>query len=110
MLAITPDAAEAISGIISTSELPEGAGLRITSEVTAVEASEAGEVGDSGETRTDLRLSLAERPQEGDQVAEGGQVFIEPGTAWMLNDKLLDAEVSGDEVQFGLRDQEPAPE
>jgi hypothetical protein len=106
VLAITPDAAQAISGIISTSELPEGAGLRITSEVIAVDAGE----GESGETRTDLRLSLAERPQEGDQVAGGGQVFIEPGTAWMLDDKLLDAEVSGDEVQFGLRDQEPAPE
>jgi hypothetical protein len=64
VLAITPGAAEAISGILSGSELPEGAGLRITSEAAEDE---------SGATRIELRLSLAEQPEEGDHVVEGAR-------------------------------------
>jgi iron-sulfur cluster assembly protein len=96
VLSITPGAAEAISGILSTSELPEGAGLRITSEAAEDE---------SGATRIELRISLAERPAEGDQVVEGAPVFIESEAASFLHDKLLDADVSGNEAQFSLRDQ-----
>ena len=96
MLAITPGAAEAISGILSASELPEGAGLRITSEAAEDE---------SGATRIELRLSLAAQPEEGDQVIEGGPVFIESEAASFLDDKLLDADVSGEEVEFSLSDQ-----
>ena len=99
MLAITPGAAERISGILSTSELPEGGGLRITSEAAEDE---------SGETRIELRLSLAEQPEEGDQVVEGGPVFIESEAASFLDDKLLDADVSGNEAQFSLRNQAEA--
>ena len=75
MLAITPGAAEAISGILSASELPEGAALRITSEAAQDE---------SGATRIELRLSLAERPEEGDQVIEGAPVLIgqRPRRSW----------------------------
>ena len=62
------------------------------------------EVG-SQRKRIELRLSLAERPEEGDQVVEGGPVFIESEAASFLDDKLLDADVSGNEAQFSLRDQ-----
>lgn len=93
MLALTEDAAQAIDGIVNAAELPEGAGLRITTE----EATQ-----DDGQTRTDLRLALTEGPEEGDQVVEGSNVFIEEGTAELLDDKLLDAEVSEGEVQFSL--------
>jgi iron-sulfur cluster assembly protein len=79
VLAITPGAAEAISGILSASELPEGAGLRITSEAAEDE---------SGAARIELRLSLAEQPEEGDQVVEGDPVFIESEAASFLDDKL----------------------
>ena len=65
------------------------------------------EVG-SQRKRIELRLSLAERPEEGDQVVEGGPVFIESEAASFLNDKLLDADVSGNEAQFSLRDQAEA--
>ena len=99
MLAITPGAGEAISGILSASELPEGAGLRITSEAAEDE---------SGATRIELRLSLAERPEEGDQLIEGAPVFIESEAASFLDDKILDADVSGNEAQFSLRDQAEA--
>jgi iron-sulfur cluster assembly protein len=99
MLAITPGAAEAISGILSASELPEGAALRITSEAAEDE---------SGAPRIELRLSLAERPEEGDQVIEGAPVLIESEAASFLDDKLLDADVSGNEAEFSLRDQAEA--
>jgi iron-sulfur cluster assembly protein len=86
VLAITPDAAEAISVLLSARELPEGAGLRITSEAAEDE---------SGATRIELRLSAAEQPEEDDQVVEGGSVFIESEAASFLDDKLLDADASG---------------
>ena len=76
--------------------MPEGAGLRITSEAAEDE---------SGATRIELRISLAKQPEEGDQVVEGGPVFIESEAASFLHDKLLDADVTGNEAQFGLRNQ-----
>jgi hypothetical protein len=63
---------------------------------------------ESGATRIELRISLAKQPEEGDQVVAGGPVFIESEAASFLNDKLLDADVSGNEVQFSLRDQAEA--
>jgi iron-sulfur cluster assembly protein len=93
MLAITEDAAAAIEGIVSSSGLPAGAGLRITQEVNT----EA-----EGEPRTDLRLSLVESAEEGDQVLEGTQIFLEPQAAEFLDNKLLDADVEGEDVRFSL--------
>jgi iron-sulfur cluster assembly protein len=94
MLAITEDAAAAIKGIVSSPELPDGAGLRITQEVSA----EAG--GDA--PRTDLRLSVVAAPEEGDEVLESERIFLDPETAEFLDDKLLDADVVDDQVQFSL--------
>lgn len=93
MLAISEDAATAIRGIVGSSGVPEGAGLRITSEVNTET---------DGEPRTDLRLSLVPEPEEGDEVLEEERVFVAPDAAGILDDKLLDAEVQGDEVRFTL--------
>ena len=93
MLAISEDAATAIRGIVGASGVPEGAGLRITSELNTEEG---------GEPRTDLRLSLVAAPEEGDEVLEAERVFVAPEAAGILDDKLLDADVQGDEVQFSL--------
>jgi len=93
VLAITEDAAAAIKGIVSSSGVPEGAGLRITQEVNTVT---------EGQTRTDLRLSLVAAPEEGDEVLETERIFLEPETAEFLDDKLLDADVIDDEVRFSL--------
>ena len=90
MLAITEDAAAAIDSIVASSGLPEGAGLRITRELNP-------------ETeRTDLRLSPVESAAEGDEVLEGTQIFLEPEAADFLANKLLDADVEGEEVRFSL--------
>jgi iron-sulfur cluster assembly protein len=90
VLAITEDAAAAIDSIVASSGLPQGAGLRITRELNT-------------ETeRTDLRLSPVESAEEGDEVLEGTRIFLEPGVADFLDNKLLDADVEGKDVRFSL--------
>lgn len=93
MLAISEDAAGAIRGIVQGEGVPEGAGLRITREETTDPA---------GNARTDLRLSVVAGPQEGDEVLEAERVFIDPGAADLLADKLLDADYVDDDVRFSL--------
>jgi iron-sulfur cluster assembly protein len=92
VLAITEDAATAIDSIVASSGLPEGAGLRITQELNTR----------SGETRTDLRLSLVESAEEGDEVLEDVGIFLDPQAADFLDNKLLDADLEGDEFRFRL--------
>ena len=41
-------------------------------------------------------------PQEGDEVLDDERVFIDPDAAELLDDKLLDADVLGEDVQFSL--------
>lgn len=93
MLAITEDAATAIDSIVASSGLPEGAGLRITQEVNPQSGEEA---------RPDFRLSPAKSAEEGDVVLEDVRIFIEPGAADFLDNKLLDADVEGDKVHFSF--------
>ena len=93
MLAISEDAATAIRGIVESEGIPDGAGLRITREETT---------DDSGNPRTDLRLSVVAEPEEGDQVLEAERVFVDPGCADLLDDKLLDADFVDDDVRFSL--------
>lgn len=92
MFAITEDAATAIDSILASSGLPEGAGLRITREVSA----------EGEEARTDLRLSPVEAAEEGDQVLEDVRIFLTPEAADFLDDKLLDADVDEGDVRFSL--------
>jgi iron-sulfur cluster assembly protein len=93
VLAITEDAATAIDSIVASSGLPQGAGLRITQELNT----QSGEEG-----RTDLRLSVVESAEEGDEVLEDVQIFLEPEVADFLDNKLLDADIEGDDVRFSL--------
>jgi iron-sulfur cluster assembly protein len=93
VLAITEDAATAIDSIVASSGLPQGAGLRITQELNT----QGGEEG-----RTDLRLSVVDSAEEGDEVLEDVQIFLEPEVADFLDNKLLDADIEGDEVRFSL--------
>jgi iron-sulfur cluster assembly protein len=96
MLAITEDAAAAIGGILAAPELPEEAGVRITSDIKPTE---------DGATHAQLNLTIVDAPESSDQVLEHASVFIEPGAALLLDDKLLDADVVGDQVHFNLRQQ-----
>jgi iron-sulfur cluster assembly protein len=96
MLALTPTAAEVVESIVSNEKLPETAGLRITSEESNVGANSDG-------PQRDLRLAVVEEPAPDDEQIEGAQIYVESGeTAEMLDDKVLDADVSGQEVRFSL--------
>ena len=105
MLELTPKAAEVVTSIVSQETLPEGAAMRITSE-------EGDRLNGGGPTR-DIRLSVVDAPQGDDQEVDGAPVYIESGaTAEMLDDKVLDATVDDDAVEFRLvpRGGEPQPE
>jgi hypothetical protein len=93
VLAISEDAATAIRGIVGAPGVPEGAGLRITRELNTDAR---------GEPRTDLRLSVVAAPKDGDEVLAEERVFVDPEAADLLDDKLLDADVVGDDVRFSL--------
>lgn len=91
MLAITETAAVAITTLISDSQMPEGAGLRIVQP----EGSEA------------LQLSVAPEPAEQDTVLEsaGANVFLEPVAAKTLDDKVLDVQLEEDQYRFAIAPQ-----
>jgi iron-sulfur cluster assembly protein len=50
---------------------------------------------------------VAEGPAEHDQVVEQhcARVFLEPQAASYLDDKLLDADIDGQQVRFAVSDQ-----
>ena len=99
MLELTADAAEVVTSILSQAELPEGAGMRITSE--------AADTGSNGSAPTrDIRLAVVDAPAGDDQVLDDAPVYIESGqTAEMLDDKVLDAVVDDEVVEFRLIDE-----
>jgi iron-sulfur cluster assembly protein len=80
MLQLSESASTAIRDLVERPELPDLAGVRI-----------AGDASGSGQ----LTVSTAATPEAGDQVVEdqGARVFIEPGAAVILDDKVLDAAV-----------------
>jgi iron-sulfur cluster assembly protein len=99
MLALTETAAEVVDSIVSNESLPETAGLRITIDNAASDSNSEGPV-------RDLRLAVVEEPESGDELIDGAQIYVEPGeTAELLDDKVLDADVSGNEVRFTLLQQ-----
>lgn len=97
MLALTDRAESAIDEILASRELPDDAGLRITTETA---------VADGSAPQRMLRIDVVEGPQEGDQVVEDSPVYLDPEAGALLDDKLLDADVQGDQIRFGLQEQE----
>ena len=93
MLTLTPNAAEVVRTLVEQSPAPDSGGLRIA----------AGE--DTGEGVA-LELSLVDEPEALDETVEqeGATVYLDPGAAELLDDKLLDAQVAEDHVTFVLRD------
>ena len=94
MLALTEEAVSAVNTILASAELPEGSGMRI-SRVPPAEVAE-----ESADPDLELRLSIVEAPEEGDQPVGEQPVFVEPQAAEVLDDKLLDAEIVDDQVRF----------
>ena len=92
MLQISSTAAEAIDAI--TRSVPGSAGVRIS---TLPQASTNG----SGPVAV-FDFYPTPEPGAADAVVEeqGVQVFLEPEVVPLLDDKLLDAELDGDQVRF----------
>ncbi|MBX5470753.1 MAG: hypothetical protein IRZ21_12765 [Thermoleophilaceae bacterium] len=100
MLAITRSAAEVIEAIVSsTPDLPDDSGLRIAPTLAE-------------DGRPALGLSFTAAPEQGDQVVggEGVQVFVDPEAVAVLDDKVLDAEVTEGQVGFTLTEQTASDE
>jgi iron-sulfur cluster assembly protein len=95
VLTLTGNAVEAVKTIAEASpELPDESGLRIQAQPTA-------------DGQVAFGLMMVESPDEGDQVVEegGARIFVEPEVALVLEDKVLDATVVDDRVQFSLSEQ-----
>ena len=93
MLGITPTAVQAIQGLTSQPGVPDSAGLKLSETRSAEGAA--------------IELSLVEAPEETDQVlsAEDARVYISEPLAPLLDDKVLDAGVEGDQISFRLVEQ-----
>ncbi len=93
MLTLTPAASEAVNSLMEVTEMPDGAGIRISP------------VGVS-EGHAELSIGLAEAPEASDDVVEqeGARVFVEPDVTPLLDDKTLDAWVDDGRVTFAVRE------
>ena len=93
MLAMTQDAAEAVEQIVTQPAAPPGALLRIV----ATESRENG----SAPART-LELELVARPEASDLVVSDMHISVEPRSLPFLDDKVLDAEIAAEGIEFML--------
>ena len=95
VLTLTETAAEVVRTLVEQSEAPDSGGLSI--------AAHEGEV-----DGVELELSLVGEPEALDETVEqeGATVYLDPGAAELLDDKLLDAQVAEDHVTFVLREDE----
>ena len=99
MLALTPTAAEAVETIVSRPGLPESAGLRISSPPPSQDGAEADAT---------LQMGVVEAPLPDDEVVDGASLYLEQQTVEFLDDKVLDADVEGDQVRFSFSEQAEA--
>jgi iron-sulfur cluster assembly protein len=95
MLAISPAATAVITEALNDSDAPAGAGLRLST-------------GEPTERGMAIELAFVASAQPEDRVveaAEGANVFVEPATAELLDDQVLDAEVRPGQITFTLQPQ-----
>jgi len=99
VLTISPEASQAIRGILAASDAPDGSMFRIAPQGQ-----------DGTGSGPDLAVSVTESPAPGDEVVEGEEVAVcvEPTAAAVLEDKELDANVVGEQVSFTIDDQTPS--
>jgi Fe-S cluster assembly iron-binding protein IscA len=101
MLAISPAASAAISKALEGAPVPDGAGFRLA----------AGPQTDRG---VPIEIAFVPAAEPGDEVIgteATADVFVEPQTAQLLTDQVLDADVSADgAVSFTLHPQPASPE
>jgi len=96
VLTITPEASQAIRGILNESDAPDGSMFRISPQGQ-----------DGAAPGPSLVVSVIDAPPPDDQIVEGEEVAVcvEPSAAVILDDKELDATVVGDQVSFSIGEQ-----
>jgi iron-sulfur cluster assembly protein len=90
MLTLTENASTIVRDITAQPGMPETAGLRITT--------------DAGDQPT-FAISAASEPEVEDEVVEqsGATIYLDPESAELLDDKILDAAVDPEgKVEFAL--------
>lgn len=96
MLAVSPAASAAISSALQGADVPVGAGLRLAA-------------GPQTERGVAIEIGFATTAEPDDQVVQTGapvDIFVEPRTAALLDDQILDAEVQPDgAISFSLHAQ-----
>ena len=96
MLAISPAASAAISKALEGTEVPDGAGLRLAA-------------GPTTERGVAIEIAFVTAAEPTDQVVDTGapaDVFVEPQTADLLSDQVLDAQMAADgAIAFTLHPQ-----
>lgn len=100
MLAVSPAASAAISSAFEGAEVPVGAGLRLAA-------------GPQTERGIAIEIGFVTAAEPQDQVVETGapaDLFVEPRTAALLNDQMLDADIGPDgAINFSLSPQPSGP-
>lgn len=81
MLVLTPAAIAVVTTLTNAPGRPDGTGLRISS--------------DQAPPQESLAAEIVAQPGERDQVLDqsGARIFLDPGAASFLDDKVLDADV-----------------
>ena len=100
MFTITSNAAEAIRALLESTDVPAEGGIRIS-------------IAQQNGAQASLELAISDAPMGGDEVIEegGAHVFLDEVALVALEDKSLDAQVQGDEISFGIVEQdEDGPE
>jgi iron-sulfur cluster assembly protein len=93
VLTLTDTAAEAVRQIAAGSGLEPQPGLRISPGAPVPEG-------------TSLQIGLAGEPEPNDQTIDedGARVYVDAPVAKVLGDKVLDAQIEGDQIRFALYD------
>jgi Fe-S cluster assembly iron-binding protein IscA len=99
MLAISNAASEAIGTALGGTEVPEGAGMRLSA-------------GPTTERGVAIEVTFVTAPDPSDQIIETdapADVFVESRTSELLDDQILDAGQAPDgTISFTLRPQGPS--
>jgi Fe-S cluster assembly iron-binding protein IscA len=94
MLSITPAASAVLASLLATPDVPDGAVVRLASEVDR-----------SGEPA--IGITIVADAEAGDELIESPalDVFVDPETADALDDQQLDVEMRDDRITFSLQRQ-----
>jgi Fe-S cluster assembly iron-binding protein IscA len=93
MLAMTQNAANAVERMVSQPEVPAGAVVRIVADDHRANG--------AGAAR-EVHLELVGKPRPRDLLVEEMRISVEPHSLAFLDDKVLDATVAEEGIEFTL--------